>query len=148
MRLGRTLLALGLTVGVLSSASGCQEAHSRELSEWTPADHPQPAEPDPGREPAMGDASPETIARAAAALWVSSCAGCHGVEGHGDGPELPGGAHPRDLATAEFQDSVADPDIARAIRMGQGLMPAFGGQLNERGIAALVGHVRALRAAE
>jgi mono/diheme cytochrome c family protein len=148
VRPGRTLIAFGLIVGALSSAAGCQEARSRELTEWTPADHPQPAVPDPTREPAVEDASPETISRAAAALWVSSCAGCHGVEGHGDGPELPGGAHPRDLATAEFQGSVTDPDIARAIRMGRGMMPAFGSQLNERGIAALVGHVRTLGSAE
>jgi len=53
-----------------------------------------------------------------------------------------------DFTAAAYQDAKTDADLSRAIRMGAGLMPAFGDQLNERGIAALVGHIRRLRAAE
>lgn len=139
-----TLLALAS----LALASGCDGQPPRgDVREWRPSDHQQPAEPDPARTPAEPGAepTPEMVARAAAALFDARCASCHGTSGRGDGPEAPTATMP-DLTRPEYHEARSDADVARAIRMGQGLMPAFGGQLNERGIGALVGHVRSLRA--
>lgn len=85
-----------------------------------------------------------TIARAAAALYTRSCASCHGADGRG-GPGAPPGAQMPDLSAADWHEGNSDEDITAVITDGRGMMPAFGGQLNERGIAALVQHVRTLR---
>ncbi len=139
--------------------SACEEDERRgPVREWRASDHAQPATPDPARVAADApvaptaiappdEPSPEMVARAAAALFESRCASCHGVTGRGDGPEAPSASMP-DLSNGAFQDGRTDADFARAIRMGQGLMPQYGGTLNERGITALVGHVRTLRAAQ
>jgi mono/diheme cytochrome c family protein len=121
------------------SFAGC--GRDREAREWRPEDH-QP--PETGATEGTGE--PGDIAAAAAALYRASCAGCHGVEGHGDGPSAPPGASMPDLAAASVQDALSDEEMARVIREGRGMMPAFGSQINERGIAALVAHVRTLRA--
>ncbi|MCB9595218.1 MAG: cytochrome c [Sandaracinaceae bacterium] len=116
------------------------------MREWRATDHAQPSagQPAPDAEEPAGEPSPEVLARAAAALWDVRCASCHGSTGDGAGAEAPTAEMP-DFRTAAFQDGRTDADLSRAIRMGQGLMPAFGGQLNERGIDALVGHIRSLR---
>jgi mono/diheme cytochrome c family protein len=49
-----------------------------------------------------------------------------------------------DLTAAAVQER-SDPELAAVIREGRGVMPGFGDQLNDRGIQALVGHVRTLR---
>lgn len=125
---------------------GCEEP--REVPTWGPDDHQLPsaevdssesAPPEAG-EPPTADA----VARAAAALYRASCAGCHGVDGRGGGPTLPAGIMAPDLTHAEVQER-SDEELARVVRGGRGVMPGFGEQLNERGIAALVEHVRTLR---
>lgn len=139
------LLALATTSLVLTACD--DDAPRGEVREWRASDHQQPASPEPERmapEPGQ-EPPPEMVARAAASLFEIRCASCHGATGQGDGPEAPTPAMP-DLTSAAYHEGKTDADIARAIRMGQGLMPAFGGQLNDRGITALVGHVRSLRA--
>lgn len=140
------LLALATTTLVLTACD--DEAPRGDVREWRPSDHQQPAGgADPSTDQAAPDSEPppEMVARAAAALYDVRCASCHGSGGQGNGPEAPTPDMP-DFTTAAYHDAKTDADIARAIRMGSGLMPAFGGQLNERGISALVGHVRSLRA--
>jgi mono/diheme cytochrome c family protein len=90
---------------------------------------------------------PEAIGRAAAALFRVSCAGCHGDEGRGGGSALPPGITAPDMTAASFHDERSDEALAQVIRDGRGAMPGFGSQINDRGIAALVGHVRTLRGA-
>jgi mono/diheme cytochrome c family protein len=137
-------------LAALLSVGGCgQDEPNRR--EWRPEDHRQPqtaeseaasaadSAADSGEEP-----SPEVVARAAAALYQARCADCHGADGRGGGPQAPAGADMPDLASAAYQEGHSDAEIARAIRMGRGMMPAFGSQINQRGIAALVGHVRRL----
>lgn len=148
MRFVRALVAFW----VIAVCAGCEE-EPHNLREWTAEDHLQPPQPDPSRAPAGGQgggqpvqATEAQIAAAAASLFEASCASCHGVSGSGDGPQAPVAEMPN-LATAEWHAANTDADIARAIRMGQGAMPAFGNQLNERGIAALVAHVRTLNPA-
>lgn len=122
---------------------GCGD--DRELREWTPEDHGQPPEGqmDPSRIP--GQSSTGTPAeRAASALWIMQCAGCHGRGGRGDGPEQPPGAQMEDFTRAEFQASRTDGELAAVIVQGRGLMPEFGDQLPEQAVQALVGHIRRL----
>jgi len=140
-------------VVVVAVLAGCGEDEPRTLREWTPADHQQPQQPQEGRAAPPGGAAPgggepvqaseEQVRQAAAQLFQATCSGCHGARGAGDGASAPVAAMPN-MTTTEWQASKADADIARAIRMGQGLMPAYGNQLNERGIAALVAHIRRL----
>lgn len=133
-----------LTLATLLFAGGCGD-EDRELREWRAEDHVQPAQPAPDQTTGeVEEPPPEVVARAAAALYGARCASCHGVEGRGDGPEAPGGGDMPDFSSAQYHDTRSDEDLARAITMGSGLMPAFGSQINQRGVAALVDHVRTL----
>lgn len=123
--------------------SGCGD--DRELREWTPEDHGQPpqSQADPSRIPGnQPTGTPQE--RAAAALWIMQCAGCHGRGGRGDGPEQPPGVQLPDFTRAEFQASRTDQELAAAITQGQGEMEGFGDRLPQQAIAALVGHIRRL----
>jgi mono/diheme cytochrome c family protein len=121
---------------------------TRELREWKPSDHqPPPAVAPEGQgEGSEGEGDPE--ARAAEALWQMRCSQCHGPFGRGDGPGKPPGAQIPDMSTAAFHAERSDTTIADVIVKGRGLMPAFGGQLSEDGVAAMVRHVRALQRAQ
>lgn len=128
------------------AASACSEAPAAgELRQWRPEDHGQPAEIDPARVPSEAPAAqPADPARAAQALWKVACAGCHGADGRGAGPSLPPGASVPNFANAAWQAERSDTAIADVIRGGRNLMPAFGAQITDDGIAALVTHIRSL----
>ncbi len=140
--------ALALT---LVLAAGCSDDPT-PTEVWTPADHAQPPRQavDPSRVPRQRRTRPEEPsepqdrAAAAATLWRISCAGCHGAEGRGDGEAHEGAL--ADFTDPEWQASVTDEQIARAITLGQPPMPAFGEVIAPQGIAALVEHVRRLGA--
>ncbi len=123
--------------------AGC--GRDREAREWRPTDH-QPPSAETGESDTGAEEEPADIPAAASALYRASCAGCHGVDGRGGGPAAPPGANVPDIAAASVQDALSDEQIARVILEGRGMMPAFGSQINDRGIAALVAHVRTLRA--
>lgn len=124
--------------------AACSQDAAPALREWKASDHPPPpAVPREGQGEGEGEASPE---RAAMALWGMRCASCHGERGRGDGAGRPPGAAIPDLTSPEFQASRDDRKLAEAIFKGQGLMPAFGDQLTEQGIVALIGHIRRLKA--
>lgn len=129
-------------------ACGGGDAPTRE---WTPADHGQPPMPDSDREPtepsAPEDAQAAT-ARAARALWNATCAGCHGRDGRGNGEAKPPGAQIPDFASSAWQSSRSDTQLTQVIHDGRGMMPGFGKQLNDQGIAVLVQYVRAFAAAQ
>jgi mono/diheme cytochrome c family protein len=118
---------------------------TRELREWKPSDHqPPPAVAPEGQgEGTEGEGDPE--ARAAEALWQMRCSQCHGPLGRGDGPGKPPGAQVPDMTTAAFHTERSDATLAEVIVKGRGLMPAFGDQLSEDGVAAMVRHVRSLQ---
>ncbi len=134
-----------LLVGLLGACADAQP--SGTLQPWTPADH-TPAAAAPTTTPAAepeDDRSAAAAARQAAAIYEALCAGCHGAEGRGGGPTLPGGVQIPDLSAAAFQDARTDEALATAVAQGQGaFMPAFADRLTPMGIAALVGHVRRL----
>jgi mono/diheme cytochrome c family protein len=143
---------------VLSFGCGREE---RAVREWRPSDHAEPTpvegqsaptEPagasGPGAAASPSDESPEARdARAVAELYGVICASCHGPGGDGDGPARPPGMVMPRFADPAWQASRTDEAIAQAIVAGRGQMPAFGQQVNPRGVAALVRHLRALGAA-
>lgn len=132
-------------LSLLASASfGCNQ-RSKSLSEWRPEDHQAPpAEPPEGQ--GAAEESGDSTARAVKALWSMRCAQCHGEEGHGDGTGRPPGAQLPDFANAEFQAKRSDRELHEVIDKGRNMMPAFGQEITEAGIQALIGHVRSLRA--
>lgn len=143
-----TVMGIAATciVASLGLVSAC-ERDNRVIREWLPEDHSEPG----GDEAAGQGASAEdeaTLAeqeaRAVTALYAASCASCHGVTGAGDGPSATPAEPMRSFADAEWQAARTDAQIATAIADGMGSMEGFSSQVNERGIAALVRHVRFL----
>lgn len=141
---------------------GCDRA-PRDVREWRASDHAEPGPAEPGGQaapqgeppgaPAPGaaaapvDESPEARdARAVAELYGVICASCHGPAGDGDGPARPPGVAMPRFADPAWQASRTDEAIAQVIVAGRGQMPAFGQQVNPRGVAALVRHLRGLGA--
>ena len=127
------------------AACGADPAPKRE---WTAADHGQPKQPSEDRVPQSStpddgeNAGEAPIARAARALFIASCASCHGRDGRGEGESRPPGARIPDFTSESFQSQRSDRQLALAIRDGRPMMPPFGKQVTEQGIAALVQHVR------
>jgi len=74
--------------------------------------------------------------------WHNQCASCHGMGGHGDGPNGPMVRAP-DLTREEWQAKVSDAEIAATIRTGKNQMPRF--DLSDKVVAGLVSRVRATR---
>jgi mono/diheme cytochrome c family protein len=76
----------------------------------------------------------------AQALFLATCAKCHGEAGHADTPQgqLVGA---KDL-TREEARRMSDAEIRHQIVAGKGRMPAFGPVLSDAEIDALVGEVR------
>jgi mono/diheme cytochrome c family protein len=120
------------------------------LREWQPADHQPPPSVAPEGQGAgsTGDeaADVDPNARAAAALWAQRCASCHGETGRGDGSGRPPGAQMPDLTAASYNATRSDSELHAIIKQGRNMMPAFGDQLTDLGIDALVKHVRTLSA--
>jgi cytochrome c oxidase cbb3-type subunit 3 len=114
-----------------------------ELREWTPADHQPPAAVVPEGQ-GQGAEGGDDRGRAQAALWSMRCSSCHGAEGRGDGPGKPPGAALPDLTQAAWQAQRSDAEIAQVIIDGRGMMPPFGAEITEAGVAALVEHVRGM----
>ncbi|MEM9191322.1 MAG: cytochrome c [Myxococcota bacterium] len=134
---------IGVVLPTVISLLGCGEEQG-ELREWRASDHQEiSAEGDLRAAPAAEGTSEE---RAAAALWTVSCASCHGRAGAGDGPARTVEMPVRNLTDPEWQASVEDEEIAQVIAQGRNMMPRFDNQINERGITALVRHIRGLRA--
>ena len=127
-------------LGVLLLACDSRVAPQRE---WRPEDHGQPLQVDPSRVPQGEPAKEEGgVERAATALWNVSCASCHGRDGRGQGPGRPPGAQIPDFTSADLQKQRTDDQLLQVIRDGRGMMPGFGKQVNEQGMAALVSLIR------
>jgi mono/diheme cytochrome c family protein len=79
----------------------------------------------------------------ARALFLATCAKCHGESGHADTPQgqLVGA---KDITRDEAR-RMSDADIRHQIVAGKGRMPAFGPVLSDAEIDALVGEVRKLQ---
>lgn len=115
-----------------------------ELREWQASDHQPPPAVAPegqgeGEENAAG-----ANARAAQALWDSRCATCHGADGRGNGPGKPPVAQIADFTSHDYAGKHSDAELHAIIKNGRGMMPAFGSELTDIGIDAMIAHVRTL----
>jgi mono/diheme cytochrome c family protein len=81
----------------------------------------------------------------AAATYKTSCASCHGADGHGTavGRSL----HAADFHSAQVQDQT-DTKLATVISQGRGNMPPFGTSLSKDQIDALVKYIRTFKDAK
>jgi mono/diheme cytochrome c family protein len=83
--------------------------------------------------------------RDAATIFNSKCATCHGKDGRAKTLKAKfNGA--RNLANADWQESVTDERIFNSISNGHGKkMPAFGEKFSQAEIESLVAYVRGLK---
>jgi len=84
-----------------------------------------------------------TPAGRGARTFARTCAGCHGADGRG-APRPGFATPPRDLTRPEFQAQKTDEQLRHSIRVGKGLMPAFGGLMGDEEIANVIAFVRTL----
>jgi mono/diheme cytochrome c family protein len=79
-------------------------------------------------------------------VYHEACARCHGDRGVPE-PGLAAQLGVKDLTDPALHQRLSDDDLRRQIRDGSDdkRMPAFGGQLTEEQVEALVTHIRALR---
>jgi cytochrome c oxidase cbb3-type subunit 3 len=117
----------------------CDRPPSKELTEWTPADH-DGEQKGSAKQGAKGDAggTPALVEIA----WRQQCQTCHGPNGRGDGPQGPM-FKAADLSKPEWQDKVKDEEIAASIQNGKGRMPKF--DLPPDVVKGLVTRVRSFR---
>jgi mono/diheme cytochrome c family protein len=77
-------------------------------------------------------------ASAAKIYTANACASCHGAEGKGVVKDSP------DFSSAEWQKKKSDAQLTEDIKKGKlPKMPAYGEQLSDEEIKALVAHIRA-----
>ncbi|MDH5675548.1 MAG: cytochrome c [Myxococcales bacterium] len=140
-----------LTLLTLMAACG---GDPEPIRQWRPEDHNHPlAAPTPGtaapQAPGAGAAAEAedpaaAELRAARALFNVSCAGCHGRDGSGNGPERPPGAQMPDLRSAALHQGRSDAELTQVIAEGRNMMPSFRDKISGEGIAALLRYVRSL----
>ncbi len=135
---------------VLAATIGCDRAPPADgLHDWTAADHDRAEENARVQAGAQATAAPRGSgaprndqAQVIEITWRQNCAQCHGIAGHGDGPN---GALVKapDLSNPDLQAKMSDADIAGAIKNGRNLMPKF--DFSDPVVAGLVGRVRAMK---
>jgi len=79
-----------------------------------------------------------------AALFKAKCTSCHGADGSGQTP-VGKTMKLRDLRSAEVQKQT-DMELTKVISGGKGKMPPYGKQLSGADVAALIAHIRTLKA--
>lgn len=146
--------ALGFAVFgamVLLFCGACDRPPTDEgLREWSPQEHDRKEETERLQAGAQASAQPKQAAgdagddnRALVEItWRQQCLQCHGMVGHGDGPNGPMVKAP-DLTREEFQAKATDAEIAETIKNGRKLMPKF--DLPPAIVVGLVARIRASR---
>ena len=92
---------------------------------------------------------PSALARRGKLLYQLQCARCHGLEGHGDGPDSANvQPAPRDFASARWRFGPSPEAIREVIVKGIAgtSMYPMGGSFSPRELDAIVEHVRSLAA--
>ncbi len=79
---------------------------------------------------------------AAAQLYKTKCAGCHGPDGKGE-TTMGKALKLRDLASADVQKQ-SDADLTALISAGRNKMPAYGKSLSADQVKSLIGYIRGL----
>lgn len=84
-------------------------------------------------------------------LYQAYCVQCHGLSGHGDGVNLPAlSVQPRNHHDTAEMMARSDEELFKAVKQGgksinkSNLMPAWGGNLDDNDIHALVSYMRDL----
>ena len=92
----------------------------------------------------LNDPRPPVNASRGERLYVSFCAGCHGLDGRGSWRAALFLIRPGDLATAARQPDQYLFDIIKhgGAAIGRPGMPAFGAQLSDDDVRALVQYIR------
>lgn len=147
MRLRLAFSLVALAMGLFA----CDRAPSADgLHDWTVADHDRAEENKRVQSGAQATAAPRSSdspkndqAQLIELTWRQNCAQCHGMAGHGDGPNGPLVKAP-DLSNSDLQGKMSDADIANAIKNGRNLMPKF--DFSDAVTAGLVARVRAMKA--
>ena len=146
--------ALGFAVFgamVLLFCGACDRPPTDEgLREWSPQEHDRKEETERLQAGGQASAQPKQAAgdagddnRALVEItWRQQCLQCHGMVGHGDGPNGPMVKAP-DLTREEFQAKATDAEIAETIKNGRKLMPKF--DLPPAIVVGLVARIRASR---
>ncbi len=88
-------------------------------------------------------ADAESLARGEE-MYLRACAPCHGTAGAGDGPVVAAGMLPMGLTTDQAR-AHSDGYLYSIIRVGRGLMPAYGHQLTHFDRWNVVNYVRQLQ---
>jgi mono/diheme cytochrome c family protein len=76
-------------------------------------------------------------------IYLKYCAGCHGIEGQGDGYKLLG-ADPA-LLTAPSTQKKSDAALLRSIHEGKSAMPPWNVRLSEQEERDVLAYIRTLR---
>jgi mono/diheme cytochrome c family protein len=100
----------------------------------------------------LSDPRPPAGASQSQRLYYAFCAECHGVDGRGSWRAALFLLRPGDLAAVAAMRAHSDSYLFDIIKhggapIGRPGMPAFGAQLSDADIQAVVGHVRALTSA-
>lgn len=150
----RALVFVGFATFAVAFGGACDRAPTDEgLREWAPADHDRKEETERLKAgvQASAQAKPSGSApqkpgdenRALVEItWRQQCLQCHGMIGHGDGPNGPMVKAP-DLTREDFQEKATDAEIAATIKSGRKLMPKF--DLPEPVLVGIVARIRASR---
>ncbi len=141
------LVAVFMTLALLL-ALGCDGAPTATET-WTPADHAHPPDSVPGLEGAQVPAAPVDDGltpeqRTARTVYLVACAGCHGAEGRGDGPDRAPIMRLPSFESAAWQATLSDDQLVSIITLGRGMMPAFGERIPPEGVRGLVAHLRSM----
>ena len=138
-----------LTLAASSLGLGC-DSTPPATREWQASDHTHPPDSVPvpvgtqAAVPAQPDDGLTSEQRAARSVFLVACAGCHGADGRGDGPQRAPVMRIPSFASREWQESRTDAEIVSIISLGRGMMPAFAERIPAAGMEALVEHLRGL----
>jgi mono/diheme cytochrome c family protein len=134
---------------LLTACVGACEQKPADLRPWRASDH------DHTDAPVNGQVQVDPAAAASQVVpgledvtivaWQQNCVQCHGTLGRGDGPRGPM-LKATNLADPTWQASATDEHIARVIKEGKGVMPAF--KLPDPTILNLVKLVRMMNSAK
>jgi mono/diheme cytochrome c family protein len=86
--------------------------------------------------------------KAGRAIYAKNCAGCHGLQGKGDGASAPKGSTPANLVAGKFKHGGSDSDIFKSIEEGIGpkpmIMKPWGEKLSDEDIWNTINFLRDL----
>ncbi len=107
-----------------------------------------PAASEYGRNPYTGVANDSAWIAYGQEMYTRHCFVCHGTEGAGDGPVIGPDVFPMGMSLITGNaPGRSDGYIYGIIRVGRGLMPAYGGRTTDAERWAIVNYVRRLQAA-